>query len=277
MKKKLVSTIDFIVTGEKFDVVLDLETEVAQTVPYPNEEKMVDYYRSTKYHSHNKPSSLLISSLYNYVQKVMFKNKIDLIKKYVKEGSILLDFGSGLGRFPIYANKTYKTYAVEPITYKSNFAVKKGIEVKKSINNYNIENFDVITFWHSLEHVYKINILLETLSKNLKKNTHVFVAIPNLMSYDAKKYKNYWAGYDVPRHLNHFSRTGIKKLIESFNFKLIQTKPLFFDAFYVSYLSETYKKSKFPILKGFFNGLISNIIAFKTREFSSNIFVFKKN
>ena len=117
MKKKLVSTIDFIVTGEKFDVVLDLDTEVAQTVPYPNEEKMVDYYRSTKYHSHNKPSGFLISSLYNFVQKVMFKNKLDLIKKYVKEGTRLLDFGSGLGRFPIYANKIYKTYAVEPITY----------------------------------------------------------------------------------------------------------------------------------------------------------------
>ena len=59
----------------------------------------------------------------------------EAIKKYVKEGSRLLDFGSGLGRFPIYANKINKTYAVEPITYKSNFAVKKGIEVKKSINN----------------------------------------------------------------------------------------------------------------------------------------------
>ena len=139
MKKKLVSTIDFIVTGEKFDVVLDLDTEVAQTVPCPNEEKMLDYYRSTKYHSHNKPSGFLISSLYNFVQKVMFKNKLDLIKKYVKEGSRLLDFGSGLGRFPIYANKIYKTYAVEPITYKSNFAVKKGIEVKKSINNFKKE------------------------------------------------------------------------------------------------------------------------------------------
>tara|TARA_B100000963_G_scaffold110440_1_gene96134 strand:- start:41661 stop:42494 length:834 start_codon:yes stop_codon:yes gene_type:complete len=277
MKKKLLSTIDFIVTGQKFDVVLNLDTEIAKTVPYPKEEKMLNYYRSTKYHSHNKPSKPLISFLYNCVQRLMFKNKLDLIKKYVTVGSRLLDFGSGLGGFPVYANKTYETYAVEPIIYKSNFATKKGIEVKKSIDNYNLKNFDAITFWHSLEHVYNPNNLLETLKKNLKKNTYIFIAVPNLMSYDANKYKYYWAGYDVPRHLNHFSRTGIKKFLENFNFKLIETNPLIFDAFYVSYISETYKKSKFPILNGFYSGLISNIRAIKTKEFSSNIFVFKKN
>ena len=277
MKKKLVSTIDFTVTGEKFDIIFNLDTKIAKTVPCPKEEKLVNYYRSTKYHSHNKPSGLFISFLYNCVQKLMFKNKIDLIKKYVTEGSKLLDFGSGLGKFPVFANKTYETQAVEPIIYKSNFAIKKGIEVKKSIENYNLRNFDAITFWHSLEHVYKLNNLLENLRKNLKKNTYIFVAIPNLMSYDAIKYKNYWAGYDVPRHLNHFTRTGIQKLFEKFNFKLIETKPLFFDAFYISYLSETYKKSKSPILIGFCIGLLSNILALKTKEFSSNIFVFKKN
>ena len=277
MKKKLVSTIDFTVTGEKFDVILNLDTEIAKTVPCPKKKKMSDYYRSTKYHSHNKPTNLFISFLYNCVQKFMFKNKLDLIKKYVKEGSKLLDFGSGLGKFLIHADKIYETYAVEPIIYKSNFALEKGIQVKKSIDNYNLKNFDTITFWHSLEHVYQLNNLLEILSKNLKKNAYVFIAVPNLKSYDANKYKYYWAGYDVPRHLNHFSRKGIKKLLENFNFKLIETKPLFFDAFYVSYLSETYKKSKFPILKGFYNGVVSNILALKTKEFSSNIFIFKKN
>ena len=129
MKKKLVSTIDFTVTGEKFDIIFNLDTKIAKTVPYPNEEKLVKYYRSTKYHSHNKPSALIISFLYNCVQKLMFKNKIDLIKKYVTEGSKLLDFGSGLGKFSIFANKTFETQAVEPIIYKSNFAIKKGIEV----------------------------------------------------------------------------------------------------------------------------------------------------
>ena len=277
MKKKLVSTIDFTVTGEKFDIIFNLDTKIAKTVPCPKEEKLVNYYRSTKYHSHNKPSGLFISFLYNCVQKFMFKNKLDLIKKYVKEGSKLLDFGSGLGKFLIHADKIYETYAVEPIIYKSNFALEKGIQVKKSIENYNLKNFDTITFWHSLEHVYQLNNFLEILSKNLKKNAYVFIAVPNLKSYDANKYKYYWAGYDVPRHLNHFSRKGIKKLLENFNFKLIETKPLFFDAFYVSYLSETYKKSKFPILKGFYNGVVSNILALKTKEFSSNIFIFKKN
>ena len=238
---------------------------------------MIEYYRSTKYQSHNNPSNTYISVLYNCVQKLMFKYKLDLIKKYVIEGSKLLDFGSGLGKFSIYADKTYETHAVEPIIYKSNFATKNGIEVKKCIENYNLKKFDAITFWHSLEHVYKLNDILKILRKNLKENTYIFIAIPNLMSYDANKYKKYWAGYDVPRHINHFSRKGMKKFVENFNFKLIETKPLFFDAFYISYLSETYRKSKYPMLKGFYYGLLSNILALKTKEFSSNIFVFKKN
>ena len=112
MKKKLTSTVDFTVTGEKFDIIFNLDTQIAKTVPCPKEKKMIEYYRSTKYQSHNNPSNTYISVLYNCVQKLMFKYKLDLIKKYVIEGSKLLDFGSGLGKFSIYADKTYETHAV---------------------------------------------------------------------------------------------------------------------------------------------------------------------
>ena len=48
-----------------------------------------------------------------------------------------------------------------------------------------------------------------------------------------------------------------------------------FDAFYVSLLSEKYKSGKMNFLKGFYQGLRSNLSALRTGEYSSLIYILK--
>ncbi|MBP3840455.1 MAG: methyltransferase type 11, partial [Chryseobacterium sp.] len=102
------------------------------------------------------------------------------------------------------------------------------------------------------------------------------IAVPNHTSYDAKRYKEFWAAYDVPRHIYHFSKTGMEKLMNNDQWNIKYIRPLLLDAFYISMLSEKYKKSPIFWLKGFIYGAISNFKALKNDEFSSLIYIIKK-
>ena len=99
---------------------------------------------------------------------------------------------------------------------------------------------------------------------------------PNLNAFDALHYAEYWAAYDVPRHLWHFSQRGIKQLIEPCGFELIAQHPLILDALYIAYVSEKHKGSRFALLKGIFRGIQSNWKAKKTGEYSSLVYLFRK-
>ena len=84
------------------------------------------------------------------------------------------------------------------------------------------------------------------------------------------------AAYDVPRHLYHFERQTIKRLLEKHKFDLVETLPMKFDSFYVSMLSEKYQTGSMSYLKAFTKGLMSNIKANSSGEYSSLIYIFKK-
>jgi len=110
----------------------------------------------------------------------------------------------------------------------------------------------------------------------LKPSGKLIIAVPNHKSYDAEYYKAFWAAYDVPRHLWHFSQNGIKRLFKNHDLDLVNTKPMLFDAFYVSLLSEKYKKGFMNPFIAFWIGLRSNLKAKRSGEYSSMIYVFKK-
>ena len=145
------------------------------------------------------------------------------------------------------------------------------------MQNFPAESFDIISMWHVLEHVSDINKRMEEVNQLLKSDGRLIIALPNLSSWDAGFYKEYWAGLDVPRHLYHFSPKAFSSLAKRHDLQIINTLPLMFDAFYVSLLSERYKKNRLPIFKGFINGIKSNRTAAKTGNFSSLIYVLQKN
>jgi hypothetical protein len=110
----------------------------------------------------------------------------------------------------------------------------------------------------------------------LKPEGTLIIAVPNYKSFDALHYKNFWAAYDVPRHLWHFNKASISKLVSKQSFKVVKTKPMWFDAFYVSLLSEKYKTGKMSFIKGFWYGMLSNLKAVISNEASSIIYIIQK-
>lgn len=276
-KKSHIKTKDFLISGEEFTLLKNEFGDVLQTNPIPDLEKLPDYYKSENYISHTDTKKSFTEKAYHFVKKIALKQKVKLITKQNDLPGKLLDIGSGTGEFLLTAkNNNWNVFGVEPSEDARTLSAKKGIPVVQELSEINETGFDIITLWHVLEHVPNLENYIQEISKLLKPSGTLLIAVPNFNSYDARYYKEFWAAYDVPRHIWHFSKKGIKRLFSKHHFTLIETKPMWFDSFYVSLLSEKYKTGKNNWFLASFRGLLSNISGLRTKEYSSHIYLLKK-
>lgn len=271
---------DHSISKEDFELVKCGNCNFVFTQNIPSQEEIGPYYVSEDYISHSDTKKGLINSLYHTVRAWMLKSKKGLVKKYAPSGK-LLDVGCGTGYFLNFMkNSGFDVLGVEPDENARELGVKNfGLEVyspEKLLNEGIDQKFGAITMWHVLEHVHEPDLYFQTYRKLLEDKGVLVIAVPNCSSYDARHYKDYWAAYDVPRHLWHFTPETIKKLGEKNGFELIAKKRLPFDAFYCSLLSEKYKGNPLFVIKGFFIGGISWLNSlFNKDETSSLTYVFR--
>lgn len=273
---KYLATKDFLVSGESFNLVYDPELEILKTYPQPKIEELGRYYESQDYISHTDKKKGLLSGIYQLVKKWSLRKKTALIFKQNSGIGSLLDIGAGTGDFLKVASENgWEVHGMEPNLKAASLALQKGITLKESLFEFKGKQFDVITLWHALEHIPNLEETVQLLTDLVKMNGTLIIAVPNFKSFDAKHYGKYWAAYDVPRHLWHFSKTAIQKLFHE-NFGLEKVEPMIFDSFYVSLLSEKYKNGNSFSLRAFWIGLKSNLKANFTKEYSSHIYCLRK-
>lgn len=269
---------DHSVSKESFDLLLDEELQLLKTHPQPSLDKLPSYYESEDYISHTDSKRTLFEKLYHLVKTNALKNKVALITKENSSKGNLLDIGAGTGDFLNQVkNNGWKCVGIEPNEKAKNIAISKGIEFTNTLEELEDHSFDVITMWHVLEHVPDLDYQIKILKRLLKPNGTILIAVPNFKSFDAKHYQSFWAAYDVPRHLWHFSKISIQKLFSKENLQLKKVKPMWFDSFYVCLLSEKYKTGKMNFIKGFFYGFLSNCSGMIKKEYSSHIYIIKNN
>lgn len=274
---KPIEVTDFAVSQEQFSLKYNAEYDCLETYPVPDQLEL--YYDSKDYISHTDASDSLLAKVYQFVKSYAIKRKEQLVSEHVKVNhKSILDIGSGTGSFLEYLNsKGWHALGVEPNEKARKRAIEKNaISVKNSSEIQN-HTFDVITMWHVLEHVPDLKKQFQEFERLLNPEGIVVIAVPNYKSYDASFYKNFWAAYDVPRHLWHFSENSIKKMASKYGFELVKSKPMWFDSFYVALLSEKYKNKKNNFVGAFSIGLLSNIKAIFSTEFSSKIYILQKN
>lgn len=274
--KKFLEVKDYLVSGERFELWQNEEYDLLKTIPVPSPDELIKYYDSAAYISHSDKSTGLFSFLYQTVKKWSLKKKVQIIEDLQKKDRTLLDIGAGTGEFLLTAKmKGWKTVGMEPIKKAREIAETKNLEIYSDLKEIPDQRFDIITLWHVLEHIPNLNETIAILNELLTEDGTLIIAVPNFKSYDAIKYNEFWAAYDVPRHLWHFSSTSIKKLF-AHNFNFRKQLPLFYDSFYVSLLSEKYRTKRSFSLRGFWIGMKSNWKARKTGEFSSLIYILDK-
>lgn len=274
--RKNITIKDHSITQEEFQLVYDNQLEYYITQPVPD--NLSKYYESESYISHTDANNSFQDKIYQFVKGINLNSKIKLISKYNTQDKTLLDIGAGTGDFLKEANKAgWRISGIEPNPKARELAAKKGIQLKPSLENLTQEKYDVITLWHVLEHLPNLPQQIQNISALLKSGGKLIIAVPNFKSFDAQHYGAFWAAYDVPRHLYHFSQNSINRLFSKYDYSLIATKPMFFDAYYVSLLSEKYKTGKSNYFRAILMGSLSNLKAMRTKEHSSVIYILKKD
>ena len=279
MKFKFV-TKDYLVTGESFDIVECEACSIRTTTPFPDKKIIGNYYSSDDYISHNDKVSGIFDSIYGLVRTYQLNKKKKLIGKYFnKSNGKILDIGCGAGDFLQYMKENHWNINGVDTSNKARKIANKKLNIKVMdpkdwINNK--EKYDVITCWHSLEHVHEPWVYLDKIKKSLTLDGFLIVALPNYQSTDAKIYKEFWAAYDTPRHLYHFTIKSMNKTIKPHGLNIESIYRMNFDPFYVSMLSAKHMGKSF--MSGLINGFKSwTLSIFSKDKCSSLIFIIKKN
>jgi len=273
---------DHSITKEKFELYKCGVCGFSFTQNPPEESESGRYYQSEDYISHSNTSTGVVSRLYHMVRDIMLGRKYKLVQDLGADKS-LLDIGSGTGYFLNYMKqKGYFTSGIEIDDKARNFSIKQfGLDVNtpEHLKNGGIkQKFGYITLWHVLEHLYDPNAYLQTFHSMLDVNGYLIIAVPNHNCFEAKYYGTYWAAYDVPRHLWHFTPETLKKIANNNHFTLVDKKMMPFDPFYNAMLSEKYKQSTLGLAQGFAIGFVSFIKGYlNVNKSSSVIYVLKKS
>ena len=280
--KRVMTCTDFYASGEQFDVMSCEDCGFTFTQDVPVEAEIGRYYETSDYISHSDTKKGAMNAVYHQVRKYMLGKKARLVAKesHRKRGR-LLDIGTGTGYFAAtMEQRGWKVEAIEKNAQARVFAKEHfGLEVKgeEALQEFESGSFDVITLWHVMEHLEHLDETWECLRELLSDRGVLIVAVPNCSSYDAGKYGEYWAAYDVPRHLWHFTPVTIQQLASKHGFIMAARHPMPFDAFYVSMLSEKHRGSSFPFVKGMCTGAVAWLSALGKKERSSSmIYVFRK-
>ncbi|WP_194851603.1 class I SAM-dependent methyltransferase [Nonlabens antarcticus] len=270
---KQLSTQDYFLTKEAFEIFRTKIPGVLKTDPQPVD--LEKYYDTDDYLSHDDSDGSLFARLYRFARKRNIHSKFKLISSYSDDGAIL-DIGAGNGELVRYLKEKHlDAQGYEPSAAARKVAYRKGVDLWDYLPVSKKSHYKVIQMFHVLEHIPDPEKMITDLYSMLQENGILIIALPNYKSWDASFFKTYWAGYDVPRHLFHFDQKGIENLIKD-HFELQNTKPMWWDSFYVSILSARYKKLPIPMISGGFVGLISNLVAMFTSQPSSRIYIFQK-
>ena len=270
---------DYTVSNELFEVWQCAECAMRFTQHVPTQNAIGPYYQSDTYISHSDTGKGLVNKLYKLARNYTLNWKLKLVKHYtglhLKTGT-LLDIGAGTGAFlnKVGNDANWSVTGLEPDAgarkiCNDNYHLR--LEPSEKLFELPSEKFDAVTMWHVMEHVHQLHEYMEQIKRVLKKDGVAFIALPNYTCKDAIIYDEYWAAYDVPRHLYHFSPMAVRKLAAAHELKVTATRPMWLDAFYIAMLSEQYKNGKSNLVAAVKNGLKSNWHAWRNKDTCSSL------
>jgi len=274
-----VTAVDHTVSHDRFAIHACKQCGFHFTTPRPTQQEIGAYYLSKDYISHEAKAHGLRDRIYHLVRKRAIRGKHQLIARHQPSGTAL-DVGCGTGDFLAYLRDCgYAVQGVEVSDQARAVADSKGLQVAPNLEHLKAGTFDLITLWHVLEHVEDPRHTLQQLHDRCAHNGLLVIAVPDRESWDSQHYGPQWAAWDVPRHLSHFRRTDIKRLLGEVGFTFLESRKMWFDAPYVCMLSEQYRGAGqlSSMVKGALSGFQSNLVSMTSkRPTSSTLYLAKR-
>ena len=207
-------------TSEKDDTEFILNTcekcGLIYQNPRPTSLTIQKYYPDS-YSPYNNKSKYL--KLFNRISN----NEKKCVLKFIRSGN-LIDVGCASGYFLHEMQQTgqFNLTGVEFSSYASQRAREEhGLDVftgNLEAANLQAGQYDVVTMWNVLEHVYDPVGTVNEVFRILRPGGFFIVRVPNPNSLAAKLFGRYWAGLDLPRHLFLFPKNVLKSIAQEVGF-----------------------------------------------------------
>jgi len=207
------------------------------TSPRPTESKIEEYYNS-EYFPHS--SANYRNSFFNKIfRKLSYFWKNRIIKKYSSNDQIkLIDIGGGDGSLALYLRRTIpEIHVYEKDCECVDFINGKNIFSTNDLRILDDNHYNILTLFHSLEHVHDIEELFFNINRISAKNATMIIAVPNSNASEIRFLSSSWAAWDVPRHLYHFNQDTLSLLLDKYGWKIIESKNMFQDTLFNIYMS----------------------------------------
>jgi len=176
-----------------------------------------------------------LSRMVDVFLAVLIDQKIKKIASMRKPDVNLLDVGCGKGRFLSRVKKRegWLGLGIEPSQRQAEFGVENyGVKVVTG----NLTNpalagsvFDVVTCWHVLEHIDDPAGFVASINKLLGDDGLLVIEVPNFGSFQAVLGKGKWFHLDTPRHMFHYTKKSIERLLNNSGFYIQKIETYSFD------------------------------------------------
>jgi SAM-dependent methyltransferase len=197
-----------------YRVVLCTSCEVARTVPLPNYDALV---------ISPDVAAPALGTLQRSLLNRFIRQRVDRVAPLVgnRPAPKLLDVGGGACLFAnAMAQRGFEVTVFEPNAANA-VAAGPGVRFigslfdEAGVRHAGLADasFDLVTMWHSLEHVTDPNAALRLARRLLRPGGSIHVCVPNLDSLQANLTVDSWCYLDVPHHVSHFSPTGLGRTL----------------------------------------------------------------
>ena len=163
----------------------------------------------------------------------LVQENINLVRKFLKPGSRILDVGCGIGlTVRSLQENGYQSEGVEVSSIGSKIAAKKtGIKVHHmKLENYQSNTTcDGVCLLNVLEHLYDPAQILKECARNLNKNGYIFIHVPHHREWGTK-YKKFlhkkglkheYKHFGFPAHIYAFDKKSLTHMLQRSGFEAI--------------------------------------------------------
>jgi SAM-dependent methyltransferase len=232
-------------TGADFDIIYCHQCKVAFTNPYPEEATIKYLYEGrTSITNFDFIFDSIIDKLKDYYGKRSIKKIIP--KEERAKARHVLDYGTGNGRYAVLSSQIFPVAEVDAVDYQTelpDYLLRKKfprIRYRFVDEFWNTDQkYDFIILRHVLEHNHHPVAFIKAFRDRLTPHGILFIEVPNLNSWYARKASNFMNSYSVPFHIFHYTVVSLKQVL------------------YASGLESDIHTSEMPLMGGVFQAIFN--------------------
>lgn len=210
--------------SRKNKVVKCYNCEHVQLTPIPSRKEDALFYDNNLQEKNLKQSFSLKD--HRKKSRIDTERRTDLVSHLCKKTDKILEIGSGHGFFLERMRKAgYDITGLEVSKERRKISKKvtkvKILDINLMDKNLDIGKFDIIVFFHVLEHISDSISFLKNLKKLLKKNGKIVIEVPNFDDFQINLNQDYKRWHFQRAHIHYFTPKTLKKILQKSSFKKI--------------------------------------------------------